>query len=332
MQTKKCSKCGIDKPLTSDNYYKNPFSSTGFKSSCKECFKTSNNYQPIPYTDEEAPRQACTKCGEAKPMNTNWFYRERINPSGLRHICKKCSNNPPPKPPPQTKEERDRKAKAHRSTPKYKEREKARILANIERVREIKRSYKLRHPDRIKEQNKRYIPSKATLEKRKKRSKEKWRQYRLKNPIAPRVKKPKKKYPRYPDNPERKKIWEKKYYIKAMADPVRKLKIRLRCRIRYSVQGKLEVRTNEYIKFTAEELMTHLESLWLPGMSWENYGKKGWEIDHIKPCASFDMSVPEQVKECWLLSNLQPLWGIDNNKKGAKYGGVNYNPRSKKAA
>jgi len=115
-----------------------------------------------------------------------------------------------------------------------------------------------------------------------------------------------------------------------MADPVLKLKMRLRCRIRYTVQGKLKVRTNEYIKFTSEELMSHLEPMWLPGMSWNNYGKKGWEIDHIKPCAAFDMSNPDEIRECWKLSNLQPLWCTENNSKGSLYENIRH--RYKKTA
>jgi hypothetical protein len=45
-------------------------------------------------------------------------------------------------------------------------------------------------------------------------------------------------------------------------------------------------------------------------MTWENHGK--WHIDHIKPCASFDLSIPEQQKLCFNFSNLQPLWQRDN--------------------
>lgn len=53
-------------------------------------------------------------------------------------------------------------------------------------------------------------------------------------------------------------------------------------------------------------------------MTWANYGKSGWHIDHIKPCASFDLSDPDQQKACFHYSNLQPLWAFDNLSKGAK--------------
>lgn len=67
--------------------------------------------------------------------------------------------------------------------------------------------------------------------------------------------------------------------------------------------------------------MSHLERLFLPGMTWENYGKNGWHIDHKMPknLFSYDTTDDSQFKECWSLSNLQPLWWRDNISKGAKY-------------
>jgi hypothetical protein len=66
------------------------------------------------------------------------------------------------------------------------------------------------------------------------------------------------------------------------------------------------------------DLFKHLESKFTEGMSWSNYGYKGWHVDHIKPCASFDLSDPEEQKKCFHYTNLQPLWWYDNFKKGAK--------------
>lgn len=76
----------------------------------------------------------------------------------------------------------------------------------------------------------------------------------------------------------------------------------------------------------------YIESKFLPGMTWENHGRgEGkWQIDEIKPCASFDLSDPEQYKECFHYTNAQPLWAIDNMKKSSIYEGVRY--VNKKAA
>lgn len=66
------------------------------------------------------------------------------------------------------------------------------------------------------------------------------------------------------------------------------------------------------------ELKVYLESLFQSGMSWDNYGPKGWHIDHIVPLASFDLTDREQFLKACHYSNLQPLWASDNLKKGSK--------------
>ena len=63
----------------------------------------------------------------------------------------------------------------------------------------------------------------------------------------------------------------------------------------------------------------YLEAQFTTGMTWENQGMHGWHIDHIRPCASFDLTDPEQQKECFHYSNLQPLWAKDNLSKSDKW-------------
>lgn len=53
-------------------------------------------------------------------------------------------------------------------------------------------------------------------------------------------------------------------------------------------------------------------------MSWNNYGKNGWEIDHIIPCSYFDLTKEENQRICFNYRNLQPLWASENNTKKAK--------------
>jgi len=71
----------------------------------------------------------------------------------------------------------------------------------------------------------------------------------------------------------------------------------------------------DLVGYTCEDLMTHLESQFKEGMSWENKGK--WHIDHIIPRSRFHFNGPEdtEFKKCWGLSNLQPLWAIENLAK-----------------
>jgi hypothetical protein len=65
-------------------------------------------------------------------------------------------------------------------------------------------------------------------------------------------------------------------------------------------------------------LREHLENQFKVGMTWDNHGLHGWHIDHIKPCASFDLSKPEEQKKCFNYKNLQPLWAKDNLRKSSK--------------
>lgn len=68
------------------------------------------------------------------------------------------------------------------------------------------------------------------------------------------------------------------------------------------------------------ELRAYLESKFAPGMTWDNAGK--WHIDHIMPLASFDLLDPDQFAKAAHYTNLQPLWAIDNYRKGARLPGT----------
>jgi hypothetical protein len=92
----------------------------------------------------------------------------------------------------------------------------------------------------------------------------------------------------------------------------------MRARMWVALKGKSSGGYLSRLGYTIEQLKKHLESKFSPGMSWENYGR--WHVDHIRPCASFDLADEDQFAECWALENLQPLWAADNVRKGARYG------------
>jgi hypothetical protein len=75
-------------------------------------------------------------------------------------------------------------------------------------------------------------------------------------------------------------------------------------------------RTDELLGTDKVTARNYLEALFEPGMTWQNHGQ--WHIDHKIPCASFDLRCPVQQLACCYYKNLQPLWAIDNIKKGAK--------------
>lgn len=68
-------------------------------------------------------------------------------------------------------------------------------------------------------------------------------------------------------------------------------------------------------------LAAHLERLFTDGMNWPAFMNGLIHIDHIIPQASFDLSDIEDTRRCWALSNLQPLWAVDNLRKGARMPG-----------
>lgn len=74
-------------------------------------------------------------------------------------------------------------------------------------------------------------------------------------------------------------------------------------------------KTLELLGCSMADFRIYLESKFEPGMSWENYGHKGWHIDHIMPCAIFDLGKPEHLKRCFHFSNLQPMWATENLRK-----------------
>lgn len=78
--------------------------------------------------------------------------------------------------------------------------------------------------------------------------------------------------------------------------------------------------TRVLIGCPVHQLQEHLEKQFTPEMNWDNYGSY-WHVDHIRPCASFDLSRRKEQHRCFHFSNLQPLEGRENVRKGATYAG-----------
>jgi hypothetical protein len=98
---------------------------------------------------------------------------------------------------------------------------------------------------------------------------------------------------------------------------------RISCQLRHRVNLAVKLQKTTKIDHTSDLLgctigyfRNYLESKFQNGMVWNNYGKLGWHIDHIKPCASFNLSNPEEQRKCFHYTNMQPLWAMDNFRKG----------------
>lgn len=75
-------------------------------------------------------------------------------------------------------------------------------------------------------------------------------------------------------------------------------------------------RTEVLLGCTLKFARQHIESLFLPGMTWKN--RKLWQIDHYIPCNAFDLTDARQQRLCNNWRNLRPLWTKDNRKKWFK--------------
>ncbi len=93
------------------------------------------------------------------------------------------------------------------------------------------------------------------------------------------------------------------------------LRTRLNTAIKGNFKGGSAVRD---LGCSISQFKQHIESKFKPGMSWNNWSKDGWHMDHIEPLCKFDLTDPNQVKKVCNYTNIQPLWALDNLIKGGK--------------
>ena len=127
-------------------------------------------------------------------------------------------------------------------------------------------------------------------------------------------------------NKDKSRAWRRDYRAKKMQrDPCYKAKLAMRRRLYMALRNQVydgwNIRSGEAVRLlgcTMAEFVAHIESLWSDGMSWANWARDGWHIDHIAPLSAFDLTDAEQLKTACHYTNLRPLWATDNLRKGAK--------------
>lgn len=105
-------------------------------------------------------------------------------------------------------------------------------------------------------------------------------------------------------------------------DPNYRIASNLRSRLSKAIsQDRKEGSAVRDLGCTLEQFRSHIENQFVDNMSWDNYGhgKDKWNIDHIIPLSSFDLTDPEQLKVACHYTNLQPMWHLQNISKGARY-------------
>lgn len=226
----------------------------------------------------------CKKCNLEKPYEA--FFRSKSSKDGYLNRCKACNKSSWKK---YDTKEYHKKNKAVRAeyAKKYFQENKERItntIYNIDPNLEEKRQDKYKAKEREK-----YANDVQYREVKKERA----RNYQKNN--------------------------QHKKRHKYNTDPNFRLRRVLSARVTDAIKNQATTKaykTIELIGCTVDEARVHLENQFVKGMSWDNY--KEWEIDHIIPCAFFDLSDPEQQKKCFHYTNLQPLWATDNRSKGAR--------------
>ena len=124
---------------------------------------------------------------------------------------------------------------------------------------------------------------------------------------------------------------QKQYYSSNRTKIYNYVKNKLKNDINYKLSHSLRRRMNNALKniqkcgsaitdlgCNIQYFKHYIESKFLDGMTWDNYGKSGWHLDHIIPLSSFDLSDRSEFLEACNYTNYQPLWAEDNISKGNK--------------
>ena len=186
---------------------------------------------------------------------------------------------------------------------KRKEYQRAYRAANKEKLKEIRNAYREDNKEKIKE----------TLKAYREANKEK-------------IKENKKAH--YEANKEKIKAYyeanKEKTNDKILSTPEGRLSRSMYSRIHKIIKINHKIKnkhTLELLDCDGKFLKNHLEKQFSKGMSWDNYGE--WHVDHIIPIDFFiknhDFNDIEVQKECFNYKNLQPLWSVENLKKGKKF-------------
>jgi hypothetical protein len=289
---------------------------------------------PAPHS--AATEKTCAGCGEFKPRQD--FRKDKSKPDGLRSSCRYC--------------ERRRRRERYRANPeesrlKWREyyqahkdaiirsvkasyhrrregvlKQKALYRANNrDKIIETLRAHRRKNRERlIAEQRAHYRANREKLTAVKRairhadpeKAREINRRWRLNNPerAADLARKS------YLKHKPKRIAWARMYFQTNIAQ---RIKVLLRNRINLVLRGnKKSSSTLVLLGCSVDEFKKHFQDRFSEGMTWEKFQTGEIHIDHIIPCAAFDLTKAEEQRRCFHYTNLQPLWARDNRKKGAK--------------
>ena len=229
-----------------------------------------------------------------------------------------------------------------------------RIMAtDPERIRASRRRYKARPEvkerarQRAKERNQRpevkaqgreYMRQKRKSPEFRAKEAQKMRERRKDPAVRDRMRKHHEEYSKRPEVIEKRKRYRNLPHVKertremarmrsrkrAAESPAFRLVRAVRARVHDCLRKhhiKKSQRTFEYVGCSPDTLRLCLEARFEPGMTWDNYGS-AWHVDHIIPLSAYDLTDPEQQREAFHYTNLQPMWAHENMAKGDEVPGT----------
>lgn len=107
-------------------------------------------------------------------------------------------------------------------------------------------------------------------------------------------------------------------YVRYHSDNDYRMRKVLRTRLYKTIKGdKTSKSMITYIGITIEEFRKWIEYQLTEEFSWDNYGSQ-WEIDHVYPCSSFDLTIEANKRICFNWKNMRPLSKRANSVKTNK--------------
>lgn len=283
--TKICNVCNIELPISSFYYRKE---SGKYRNNCKKCKPLLSKQKIIELANSD--KKVCKHCNlEKKREDFNTACKGKYT----QPYCKLCDSE---------------RKKKYLSENLYKSRESKKRYYN-----ENRESILLKNKNKPKKEKVKREYTRISDEEKKKRKKESSKRYRERN--VEKLREIKREYNKRIGN-QRKKESQKRM----MSNIDFRIKKNLRGRVYVALKRGVKSKpTMDLLGCTIEEFKTHFESLFTEGMTWDKYMEGGIHIDHKVPCIAFDLTKEEEQKKCFNYSNLQPLWAIDNLRKGINY-------------
>lgn len=333
MTEKICTLCGLTKSL--DEYSNSKRGKFGKQSQCKACRnQLAKEYR---LKNPEKCRENNHKY-KAKKIQRTEIKVEIINNQIKCTICGICKDR-----------ENYRRGRQCKSCLSLRDKERRKI--NADKIKEQKRAYRIANKDKIKKYNEQYrkvnaekIKQVSNLWYHRNRETINTKRKNLATPIAKRKnairahkwyfnnrQKSLETHKTYrSNNSEKLKVYKcrknnrkkiNQYFRdRKQRDVYFKLSKSLRDRARQAIKNRKNY--DSYINLlgcTLNQFECFIESKWQTGMTWSNWSLTGWHLDHVKPIKEFDLNNPEEIKDCFHYTNIQPLFAKENFEKGDKW-------------